>query len=136
LAKHIAASNIVITTAAIPGRPSPKIISRAMVEGMSIGSVIIDLASEGGGNCELTKPGEKIEHQGVVIYGPLNVASQTPMHASEMYAQNLFNLLELMIKDGKLTLNWDDEVIAGSTLTHNGEIKHTPTRTLIEGAKS
>lgn len=136
LAKHIAASNIVITTAAIPGRPSPKIISRAMVEGMSIGSVIIDLASEGGGNCELTKPGEKIEHQGVVIYGPLNVASQTPMHASEMYAKNLFNLLELMIKDGKLTLNWDDEVIAGSTLTHNGEIKHTPTRTLIEGAKS
>jgi NAD(P) transhydrogenase subunit alpha len=136
LAKHIAASNIVITTAAIPGRPSPKIISRAMVEGMSIGSVIIDLASEGGGNCELTQPGEKIEHQGVVIYGPLNVASQTPMHASEMYAKNLFNLLELMIKDGKLTLNWDDEVIAGSTLTHNGEIKHTPTRTLIEGAKS
>ncbi len=136
LAKHIAASNIVITTAAIPGRPSPKIISRAMVEGMSIGSVIIDLASEGGGNCELTQPGEKIEHQGVVIYGPLNVASQTPMHASEMYAKNLYNLLELMIKDGQLKLNWEDEVIAGSTLTHNGEIKHTPTRTLIEGAKS
>jgi len=106
-----------------------------MVEGMAPGSVVIDIASEGGGNCELTQPGEKVEHQGVMIYGPLNVPSQTPLHASEMYSKNLFNLLSLMIKDGQLQIDWKDEVITGSTLTHAGEIKHAPTRTLVEGGK-
>jgi NAD(P) transhydrogenase subunit alpha len=135
LAKHIAAANIVITTAAIPGRPSPKIISTKMVEGMSVGAVIIDLASEGGGNCELTQAGQTIEHNGVIIHGPLNVPSQMPVHASEMYAKNLFNLLSLMIKESELQLDWEDEVIAKSALTHAGEIKHTPTRELVEGVK-
>ncbi len=136
LAKHVAAANVVITTAAIPGRPSPKIITKEMVEGMNPGSVIIDLASEGGGNCELTQAGKTIEHQNVIIHGPLNVASQTPIHASEMYAKNLFNLLSLMIKDGELAIDWEDEVIVGSSLTHDGEIKHAPTREKIEGVKS
>ncbi len=135
LAKHVAAANVVITTAAVPGRPSPKIITQAMVEGMAPGSIIVDIASEGGGNCELTQPGKTIEHQGVIIHGPLNVPSQTPLHASEMYSKNLFNLLTLMIKDGQLQIDWKDEVIAGSTLTHGGEIKHAPTRTLVEGGK-
>lgn len=135
LAKHVAAANVVITTAAVPGRPSPKIITTAMVEGMAPGAVVIDIASEGGGNCELTQPGEKVEHQGVLIYGPLNVPSQTPLHASEMYSKNLFNLLSLMIKDGQLQIDWKDEVIVGSTLTHAGEITHAPTRTLVEGGK-
>lgn len=135
LAKHVAAANIVITTAAVPGRPSPKIITKAMVEGMAPGSVVIDIASEGGGNCDLTQPGEKVEHQGVLIYGPLNVPSQTPLHASEMYSKNLFNLLSLLIKDGQLQIDWKDEVITGSTLTHAGEITHAPTRTLVEGGK-
>ncbi len=138
LAKHVAAANVVITTAAIPGRPSPKIITKEMVEGMNPGSVIVDLASEGGGNCELTQAGKTIEHQNVIIHGPLNVASQTPIHASEMYAKNLFNLLSLMInkEDGTLAIDWEDEVIVGSTLTHDGEIKHAPTREKVEGAKS
>lgn len=135
LAKHVAAAQVVITTAAIPGRPSPKIITQAMVAGMTPGAVIIDIASEGGGNCELTQPGKTIEHQGVIIHGPLNVPSQTPLHASEMYSKNLFNLLSLMIKNGELQLDWEDEVIVGSTLTHAGEIKHAPTRQLVEGAK-
>lgn len=136
LAKHVAAANVVITTAAVPGRPSPKIITKAMVEGMAPGAIIVDIASEGGGNCELTQPGETIEHQGVIIHGPLNVPSQTPLHASEMYSKNLFNLLTLMIKEGQLQPDcWKDEVIAGSTLTQNGEIKHAPTRTLVEGGK-
>lgn len=136
LAKHVAAANVVITTAAVPGRPSPKIITKAMVEGMAPGSIIVDIASEGGGNCELTQPGETVEHQGVIIHGPLNVPSQTPLHASEMYSKNLFNLLTLMIKEGQLQPDcWKDEVIAGSTLTQNGEIKHAPTRTLVEGGK-
>jgi len=135
LAKHIAAANIVITTAAIPGRPSPKIITKQMVEGMAPGSVIVDLASEGGGNCELTQAGKTIEYQGVIIHGPLNVPRQMPIHASQMYSKNLFNLLSLMIKDSELQIDWEDDVIAGCTLTHRGEIKHAPTRELVEGVK-
>jgi len=134
LAEHIAKSHVVITTAAIPGRPSPKIISKAMAEAMATGSVIIDIAAEGGGNCELTKPGETIEHNGIKIHGPLNIPSEMPVHASEMYAKNLFNLLSLAIdKEGNLNLDMEDEVIAGSTLTHDGVIKHEPTRQAIEG---
>jgi len=136
LATHIAASNVVITTAAIPGRPSPKIIRQDMVERMKPGSVIIDLASEGGGNTDVTQAGKTIEHHGVVVHGPLNVPSQTPVHASEMYAKNLFNLLGLFIEDKALNLNWDDEVIAGCALTHDGEIMHAPTRELVEGASA
>jgi NAD(P) transhydrogenase subunit alpha len=134
LAKHIAAANVVITTAAIPGRPSPKIITQAMVEGMAKGAVVVDIAAEGGGNCELTQPGKTIEHNGVIIHAPLNIPSQMPIHASEMYAKNLFNLISPMIKEGELQLDWEDEVIAGSALTHAGEIKHSPTKTLVEGA--
>lgn len=134
LAKHVAAADAVITTAAIPGRPSPKIIPASVVAQMKTGAVIIDLAAEGGGNCELTQPGEQIEHNGVIIYGPLNVPSQLPVHASEMYAKNLLNFLSPMIKNGELNLDWDDEVIRDSALTHAGEIKHAPTRARVEGA--
>lgn len=124
LDKHIAMSDVIVTTAAIPGRPSPKIISAAVVAKMKVGAVIIDLASEGGGNCELTKPGETVDFEGrVVIHGPLNVPSQVPVHASEMYAKNLFNLVSPFIKEGELALDWDDEVIANTALTHAGEIK-------------
>jgi len=136
LARHIAAADAVITTAAIPGRPSPRIIPAAMVEAMRPGSVIIDLAAEGGGNCELTEPGEQVEHNNVVIYGPLNVPSMMAVHASEMYAKNLLNFLAPMISDGELAADREDEVIAGSTLTHNGEILHAPTRALLEGEPS
>ena len=125
LAKHIAMSDVVISTAAIPGKPSPKIISRQMVADMKVGAVIIDLASEGGGNCELTQPGETIEFESrVTIHGPLNVASQTPVHASEMYARNLFNLISPFItEDGELQLDWDDEVLAKTVLTCEGAVK-------------
>ena len=136
LAEHIAAADVVITTAALPGRPSPKIIPASMVAGMKPGSVIIDLAAEGGGNCELTQAGEHIDHNGITIYGPLDVPSMLAVHASEMYAKNLLNFLSPMIKDGQLNLDWDDEVIADSALTHAGEIRHEPTRKLIEGDAS
>lgn len=135
LAKFIGAADVLISTAAVPGRPSPKIITQAMVEGMKPGAVIIDLAAEGGGNCELTQPGETVNHGAVIIHAPLNVASQVPYHASEMYAKNLLNFLQPMIKDGHWEPDWEDEVIAGSLLTHDGEIKHGPTRELIEGAQ-
>jgi len=136
LAEHIAAADVVITTAALPGRPSPKIIPASMVTGMKPGSVIIDLAAEGGGNCELTQAGKQVDHNGVTIYGPLDVPGMLAVHASEMYAKNLLNFLTPMIQDGQLAPDWDDEVIADSALTHAGEIRHAPTRALVEGEAS
>ncbi|MBA2490790.1 MAG: Re/Si-specific NAD(P)(+) transhydrogenase subunit alpha [Gammaproteobacteria bacterium] len=132
LADHIAKSQVVITTAAIPGKASPRIIPKDMVEGMQPGGVIIDLAAEGGGNCELSKPGETVNHSGVIIHAPLNVPSQVPFHASEMYAKNLLSFLQPMIADGEWKPDWDDEVIAKSVLTHAGAIRHEPTRVEVE----
>jgi NAD(P) transhydrogenase subunit alpha len=125
LAEHLARCDVVISTAAIPGRPAPKIISREMVEGMSAGAVIVDLAAESGGNCELTEPGKTQRHKGVTIDGPLNLASMAAIHASEMYSKNLLNLLDLMVQDGQVTINRDDEVVAGCLLTHGGELVHS-----------
>ncbi|MCH8173618.1 MAG: Re/Si-specific NAD(P)(+) transhydrogenase subunit alpha [Proteobacteria bacterium] len=124
LAKHVAAADVIITTAAIPGRSSPRIISTAMVEGMRGGSVIVDLAAEGGGNCELTKADETVLHQGVKIYGPVNVPSMVGNHASEMYSKNLLNFLELLIQDGVINIDLEDEIISGSLITHAGAIHH------------
>ena len=124
LAKHVAAADVIITTAAIPGRTSPRIISTAMVEGMRGGSVIVDLAAEGGGNCELTKAAETVLHQGVKIYGPVNVPSMVGNHASEMYSKNLLNFLELLIQDGAINIDLEDEIISSSLITHAGAIHH------------
>lgn len=121
--KHIQQADIVITTAAIPGRPSPKLISKAQVDGMKLGAVIIDLAAEGGGNCEYSVPGETVTQGQVTIAAPLNVPSRLAEHASELYAKNLLNLLQLFVKDGAIVLNWDDEILAKTVLTHQGEIK-------------
>jgi NAD(P) transhydrogenase subunit alpha len=107
-----------------------------MVGQMKPGSVVIDLAAEGGGNCELTVPGEKIDHNNVTVYGPVNVPSMLSAHASEMYARNLFNFVSPMIKDGELMLDWDDEVIAESCLTHQGQIRPERIRQLVEGEGS
>ena len=134
LGEHLKNVDVIVTTAAVPGRPAPKIISAAMVAGMKAGSVIVDLAAETGGNCELTKPGETVESGGVTIVGPLNLPSMGAIHASDMYAKNLFNFLSLMIKDGALNLDWEDDLVAGTCLTHGGEIKHPATKTRVEGA--
>ena len=136
LETHITAADVVITTAAIPGRQSPKIISKAVVEQMKPGAVIIDLAAEGGGNCEVTEPGKQVIHNGVRVFGPLNVPSELPVHASEMYSKNLLNFLTPMIDNGEFKPDWDDEVIADSTLTRDGEIKHAATREQVEGSAS
>ncbi|HRJ54023.1 MAG TPA: Re/Si-specific NAD(P)(+) transhydrogenase subunit alpha [Candidatus Thiothrix moscowensis] len=134
LAKHIATADVLITTAAVPGRPSPKIIPESTVAGMKSGAVIIDLAAEGGGNCTLTQPGQTIVHNGVTIHAPLNVPSQVPVHASEMYAKNLLNFLSPMLKDGQYAPDFNDEVIAGALLTHEGKITNAAIRQLVEGA--
>lgn len=124
LAARLAKADVVISTAAIPGRPAPKIITQAMVEGMMSGAVIVDMAAETGGNCELTQVGQAVDHQGVMIYGPTNLPSLAPLHASEMYAKNITNLMALLINDEGMNINVDDEVIAGCLLMHNGKIVH------------
>jgi len=130
--KHIQQSDIIITTAAIPGRPSPKLISKAQVDGMKAGSVIIDLAAEGGGNCEYTQPGETIQVGQVTIVGPLNVPSMLGEHASELYAKNQFNLIELFLKEQQVKIDWSDEVIAKTALTHDGKIVNEAAAKAIE----
>ncbi|MBU0656235.1 MAG: Re/Si-specific NAD(P)(+) transhydrogenase subunit alpha [Gammaproteobacteria bacterium] len=134
LAKHIATADVLITTAAVPGRPSPKIIPESTVDGMKSGAVIIDLAADGGGNCTLTQPGATIVHNGVTIHAPLNIPSQVPVHASEMYAKNLLNFLSPMLKDGEYAPDFEDEVIAGACLTRDGQITNEAIRQLVEGA--
>jgi NAD(P) transhydrogenase subunit alpha len=122
LAEHLRGVDVVVTTAAIPGRPAPKIITAAMVANLKPGSVIVDLAAETGGNCEATRPGETIEVGGVTVAGPLNLASMGALHASEMYARNVYNFLALMLgKDGELKLDWDDELVAKTCLTRDGQ---------------
>ena len=133
LDSRIAAADAVVSTASVPGRPAPKIISRAVVERMRPGSVIVDIAAEQGGNCELTRPGEIVEHQGVKIIGPLNVPSDLAYNASEMYARNLLNFLKPALDKGELKIDWNDEVFAKSCLTHGGQIKHEPTLKALEG---
>lgn len=134
LTKHIQAADAVITTAAIPGRPSPKIISKAQIEGMKPGAVIVDLAAEGGGNTDLTQPGETATVGNVTIAAPMNVPSLLAEHASELYAKNLLNFVELIIKDGQLNLNWEDEIVAKGVLTHAGEIRNEAARKAVESA--
>jgi H+-translocating NAD(P) transhydrogenase subunit alpha len=130
---RIAAADAVVTTAAVPGRPAPKIILRAVVERMRPGSVVVDIAAEQGGNCELTRAGETIEHQGVKISGPVNLAASLAYNASEMYARNLYNFLKPAIAKGELAIDWNDEVFAQACLTRDGEIRHAATLKALEG---
>jgi NAD(P) transhydrogenase subunit alpha len=131
--KHIQAADIIITTAAIPGRPSPKLISKAQIDGMKNGAVIIDLAAEGGGNTEYTQPGETIQVGQVTIAAPINVPSLLAEHASELYAKNQYNLIELFVKDKAVNIDWNDEVLAKSALTHGGEIRNEAAKKAVEG---
>ncbi len=155
LADNMADADAVITTAAVPGKPAPKIISKAMVEAMKPGSVLIDLGASGGGNCELTKPDEIVTHGSVTIHGPSNVPAQLAEHASEMYAQNVLNFLQLILveeegpdegqsqnenkaadkpgqKQYKLDIDWEDEILAKAVLTRDGELVNESVKKLLE----
>lgn len=124
---HIQAADIVITAAAVPGRRAPRLITAAQVAGMKAGAVVIDLGAEGGGNCELSRPGETVAAPGkdgeVTIAAPLNVPSRLAENASELYAKNILNLLKLMVRDGSIQIDWTDEVLAHTALTHAGEVR-------------
>ncbi len=126
IANHIKNQDIVITTALIPGRPAPRLITRAMVESMKPGSVIVDLAAERGGNCEATQPGGTADVGGVTIAGPLNLASDIPVNASALYAKNLLAFLELLIdkKEKTLKIDWSDEIIKGTLVAKDGRVVH------------
>lgn len=129
LAARCAANDVVITTALVPGRPAPRLVTADAVQRMKPGSVIVDLAGETGGNCELTVPGETVERHHVTIMSPLNLPATLPIHASQMYAKNLQNLLDLFLtKDGRLELNFSDDIVKATCITHAGEILHEPTR--------
>jgi H+-translocating NAD(P) transhydrogenase subunit alpha len=128
LAEAAKRQDVIITTAQIPGRRAPLLITADGVRGMSPGSVIVDLAGESGGNCELTKPGETVVEEGVKIIAPLDLPSEMATHASQLYAKNVENLLDLLVSEGQLSLDFEDEIVAGSCITHGGEIKHERAR--------
>jgi NAD(P) transhydrogenase subunit alpha len=123
LTTHVAASDVVITTAQVPGKKAPLLVTEEMVTQMKAGSVVVDLAASQGGNCECTEAGKDVLKHGVTIVGPINLPSSMPVHASEVYAKNLSALLKLMTtKEGELTLNFEDDIISGACMAHNGEI--------------
>jgi NAD(P) transhydrogenase subunit alpha len=127
--------DVVISTAAVPGRKAPTLVTRAMVDGMMPGSVIMDVAAERGGNCELTRPGERYMHGQVTIWGPLNLPSLAPYHASQMFSSNITAFLKLLVKDGQLVLNREDEIIRDTLVTHDGAIVHAKVSELAGAQK-
>ena len=129
--EHITKADLVVTTALIPGRPAPLLIPESMVNAMRPGSVIMDLAAENGGNCALTRKDQIVEHKQVTIDGTSNIPATMPVHASDLYAKNVTAFVTYMIKDGKLDLDLEDEIISGALFTHNGEITHEPTQEAV-----
>ena len=145
LRERMKAMDIVITTALVPGRRAPKLVDKEMVESMKPGSVIVDLAAESGGNCELTEPGETVKHSQVTIVGPVNLPSTMPIHASQLYSRNMYNLIGHITedraedkdeKDLHLKLDFEDEIISQTCIAHGGEVRQEATREAMEGAQS
>lgn len=141
LAPHVADADVVVTTAAVPGRSAPLLVTTPMVAAMKPGSVVVDLAAESGGNVEASVPGQDVAVPAtagggdVVVVGMRDAASTMPVDASRLYAKNVANLLLLMTTDGEVVPDFDDEVVAGACLTHAGEVRHEPTRILLEGGQ-
>jgi NAD(P) transhydrogenase subunit alpha len=134
LTQRIAAADVVITTAQVPGRPAPRLVSEAMVKAMRPGSVIVDLAADSGGNCELTENNKEVEKHGVLILGYSNLPNTMPEDASNLYARNVAALVKLLNDNGALKLNLEDEIIAGALLTNDGTVRHQPTADALKGA--
>lgn len=137
VAARVAEADVVVTTALVPGKPAPRLVTREMVERMRPGAVIVDLAVAQGGNCELSRADEEVEHGAVLVLAPSNLAAETPLDASVLYARNLFALLECLLDDGAIRVDLEDEVVAGALLTHDGEVRHEATAAaLAEGGSS
>ena len=128
--------DVVVTTALVPGRPAPRLVSKETVTGMRPGSVIVDLAAEAGGNCELTRPDEVVVTHGVTIHGPTNLPATMPVHASQLYARNVTELLRELVEDGALALNFDDEIVKGACVTHAGEVVNDAVKAVVAARKT
>jgi NAD(P) transhydrogenase subunit alpha len=133
LTARLAAADVVVTTAQVPGKKAPVLVTRAMVEAMKPGAVVVDIAAAQGGNCELTRADEEVRHQGVIVLGPSNLPGSVPGDASLLYARNLWNLLQLVSKDGALEIPDGDDVVSGTLLTRDGRIVHPAIAPLAEG---
>ena len=131
---HVKDADVVITTALVPGRRAPILVTAEMVRAMKPGSVVVDLAAEMGGNCELTSPGETVVRDGVTIHGEVNWPSTVAVHASQLYARNVSALLGLLVKDGALAIDLEDEIVKGALITHQGEVVHAATKAALEQA--
>lgn len=131
--QHVAQADVVITTAQIPGKRAPLLLTKEMVARMKPGSIVVDLAVESGGNCELAEPDAEVRRDGVLIVGHSGLAADTATDASTLYARNVQALLLYVVKEGALKLDWDDEIVQGTALTHAGEVRHAPTAALIQG---
>jgi NAD(P) transhydrogenase subunit alpha len=134
LTEAITGFDVVITTALVPGRPAPRLVTAEAVRGMRPGSVIVDLAGEAGGNCELTEPGQTVVREDVTIIAPLNLPSTMPEHASALYARNVQAFLELVVEEGALKLDFEDEVVSGACVVRGGEIVHSGAKAAVEAA--
>jgi H+-translocating NAD(P) transhydrogenase subunit alpha len=134
LAEAIGGFDTVITTALVPGRPAPVLVTEQAVRNMKPGSVVVDLAGEAGGNCELSEPGQTVVREHVTIAAPLNLPATMPEHASQLYARNVESLLGLMVEDGQLRLNFEDDILAGACITHEGEIRNERAKAAVEAA--
>ena len=132
MAEVVAESDVVITTAAVPGKQSPMLISKEAVEGMAPGSVIVDLAAERGGNCELSQPDQRVDHQGVAIFGPTNLPSEAPTHASQMFSRNVTTLLLHVVEDGKWKLDLEDSIVKDTLAAHDGIVRNERLRGILE----
>ncbi len=128
IASHIAEVDVVITTAQIPGRPAPLLVTKAMLDSMKPGSVVVDLASESGGNCEVSEPGKTVKHGNVKVIGPVNLPASLPVHASQMYARNVSEFLLHLAPEGELNLDFEDEITAQACVSHAGEVRFAPAR--------
>ena len=132
IAKHAEAADVIITTAQVPGRSAPLLLTEEAVSGMKRGAVVVDLAGATGGNCAAARPGETIERDGVVIMSPLNLAAAVPVHASQLYSRNVTAFLSLLVKDGELSIDMTDDVVGPSTVTHRGEYVHPRVATALQ----
>ncbi len=136
IAERTKQADIVISTALIPGKPAPILLTADMVKAMKPGAVIVDLAAEMGGNCELTEAGKEVLHHGVLVIGPLNLPSTAPTHASQMYSRNIFNFYSHLVKDGRINVDLDDAITGAMCITHEGQVIHEATKKLIESRQS
>ncbi|HEY7089496.1 MAG TPA: Re/Si-specific NAD(P)(+) transhydrogenase subunit alpha [Tepidisphaeraceae bacterium] len=134
LADQIKGFDVVITTALVPGKPAPRLINRETVERMRPGSIIVDLAAEAGGNCEVTEAGKVVEHKGVIVHGPVNLPSSTAVHASQMYARNITSFLAPIIKEGNLQIDLSDEVLRAALVTYQGAVVHEGAKAALAGS--